>query len=131
MTKYPDENYNTFNDIEDIDSYLILIDPFSNWFSLSDFDKEVLLIKSFEWIISNYYINKDCDFLFGQKLIIRWALINQNFLELQDNSNKYESAKIGELNVTFNLKQDSTPQLIKNLLINCSKSSLKVLNVSL
>ncbi|MDM5264684.1 hypothetical protein PF327_10805 [Sulfurovum sp. XTW-4] len=127
MVVYPLDGWNTFIDVADATTRLTELGSGSKWDPLTTAEKEAMLHKSAAIINATCNLNTTCQFDVAQVLLIQGDLENNGkYLSMTDTSVKYKSAKVGSLDVEYNLTESGEvllPPVVKSLLSSCLKNS--------
>ena len=126
MIVYPLENYSTFINVADATAKLTELGAGDEWAFKSVTEQEVMLA------VSTQIIKSLCDIIEGgclyaeaQVMIIQSDMANNGkYLTSVDTTQPYKKAKIGSLNVEYNLVDiEHLPSLVKSMLSGCLKVS--------
>ena len=128
MIIYPLDNYTTFISVADADTQLTALGVGTQW-DLNDASaKEVILSLSTAIIKGSCYIAENaCNYSDAQVMLIHGDLLNDGkYITTIDTNHPYVKAKVGALDVTYNLAEDGSPlmpNIVRSILSGCLKIS--------
>ena len=122
---YPDDGWNSFLDIPTADALIATLTSGTEWSSLDDPSKEIVLVNTALYLRSIARVNPECDFATAQALVIQYDLVSGGiFTGYSFSLEKYDEVKVASIKVKYDKQKISTsisdiPLPIAGLLRDC------------
>ena len=134
---YPLDGWNTFVDVADATVLIHSVSDGAKWDALTPVEQERMLITSAMLLSSIADVSTQCDFIQAQVMLIMFDLENNGiYLTFTTAaSGEYKKAKVGPLDVEFNLDNGGAgigsgasglPSIVQSLLKDCISSGNRV-----